>query len=254
MTSKGNAKNSTRELYLDLLVKVLTNMIYGDPSMHPNYRGFQPELRSDGRDWPTVAHTMAGVRRLANLRELAQKVIDEDTPGDFIETGVWRGGCCILMRAVLAANAITSRKVYAVDSFAGLPPPKPHEFSRDEGLNLHLYRELAVPLEEVKANFARYGLLDEQVIFVKGLFQDTLPLLQAGPFALIRLDGDLYESTYIALDALYPKLSPGGFVIIDDYGAVPACQAAVLDYRTRIRTEAPLNIIDWSGVWWQKPL
>jgi hypothetical protein len=254
MTSKGNAKDSPRELYLDLLVKVLTNMIYGDPSMHPNYIGFQPELRSDGRDWPSIAHTMAGVRRLDNLRELAQKVIDEDTPGDFIETGVWRGGCCILMRGILAANAITSRKVYAVDSFDGLPPPKPHEFSHDEGLNLHLYRELAVPLEQVKANFSRYGLLDEQVIFVEGLFQDTLPSLQAGPFALIRLDGDLYESTYIALDALYPKLSPGGFVIIDDYGAVPACQAAVLDYRTRIRIEAPINMIDWSGAWWQKPL
>lgn len=254
MSSKGNAKDSLRELYLGLLVKTLTNMIYGDPSIHPDCIGFfQPELRSEGRDWPKVAHTMAGLRRLENLRELAQRIIDEEIPGDFIETGVWRGGCCILMRAVLAANAIKDRKVYAVDSFDGLPPPNPNEFPHDQGLNLNLYRQLAVSLEQVKENFSRYGLLDEQVIFVKGLFQDTLPTLEAGPFALIRLDGDLYESTYVALEALYPKLSPGGFVIVDDYGAVPACQTAVFDYRTLMGIEEPIDEIDWTGVWWQKP-
>lgn len=243
----------TRELYLDLLIKILTNMIYGDPSIHPaNVGPFQPEFRSEGRDWPTVAHTMVGLRRLENVRDLAQEVIDQGIPGDFIETGVWRGGCCILIRGVLAANAVTDRKVYVADSFEGLPPPKPHLFPQDAGLNLHLSAELAVSLEQVKANFARYGLLDEQVIFVKGLFQDTLHLLDADPFALIRLDGDLYESTYVALGALYPRLSPGGFVIVDDYGAVPACQSAVSDYRTLMGIEAPIHKIDWTGVWWQK--
>ena len=80
-----------------------------------------------------------------------------------------------------------------------------------------------------------------------------MPSLEAGPFALIRLDGDLYESTYVALEALYPKLSPGGFVIIDDYTATNACQAAVQDYRTLMGIEAPIHEIDWTGVWWQKP-
>jgi O-methyltransferase len=254
MTTTKSAKASPRDLYLDLLIKVLANTIYRDPSMHPESIGsFQPELRSEGRDWPKVAHSMAGLRRLENVQELAQRVIDEEISGDFVETGVWRGGCCILMRAVLAANAVTSRKVYVVDSFDGLPPPKPHQFSHDGGLNLHLYPELAISLEQVKDNFSRYGLLDEQVVFVKGLFQDTLPSLQAGPFGLIRLDGDLYESTFVALEALYPKLSPGGFVIIDDYGGVPACQAAVLDYRTRVGIESPIHMIDWTGSWWQKP-
>jgi O-methyltransferase len=255
MATTENAKSSPRELYLGLLIRVLANTIYRDPSMHPESSGdFQPELRSEGRDWPRVAHSMAGLRRLENVQQLAQRVIDEEIPGDFIETGVWRGGCCILMRGVLAVNAITSRKVYVVDSFEGLPPPKPHRFSHDEGLNLHLHLGLAVSLEQVKDNFSRYGLLDQQVVFVKGLFQDTLPSFEAGPFGLIRLDGDLYESTYVALEALYPKLSPGGFVIIDDYGGVPACQAAVLDYRTRMGIESPIHTIDWTGSWWQKPL
>ena len=174
-TNIGSDADSPRELYLDLLVRILTNMIYGDPSAHPDYVGFQPEVRTEGRDWPSVAHTMAGLRRLENLRELTQRILDEEIPGDLLEAGVWRGGCCILMRGVLAANANNLRKVYVVDSFDGLPPPKPHEFPHDEGLNLHLYRQLAVSLEEVKENVSRYGLLDEQVSSSKDSFRTHCP-------------------------------------------------------------------------------
>jgi O-methyltransferase/8-demethyl-8-(2,3-dimethoxy-alpha-L-rhamnosyl)tetracenomycin-C 4'-O-methyltransferase len=242
-----------RELYLDLLIRILTNMIYGDPSTNPMNAGpFQPELRSKGLDWPAVAHTMVGVDRLQNVRELAQRAIDENIPGDFIETGVWRGGCCILMRGILAAHGIKDRKVYAADSFAGLPPPNPELYPQDKGWNLHEHEELAISLEQVKDNFSRYGLLDEQVVFVKGLFNDTLPSLQAGPFSLIRLDGDLYESTYVALEALYPKLSPRGFIIVDDYKLILPCQQAVTDYRARMEITASLQDVDWNAIWWQK--
>ena len=253
-TITRNDPNSQRELYLDLLVKVLTNTIYRDAAMDAGHTGFQTKLREEGRDWPSVAHTMAGVQRLNNLRELAQRVIDEEIPGDFIEAGVWRGGCCILMRGILTANGINDRKVYLADSFAGLPAPNPQDYPHDAGLNLHVHSELAVSVDQVKQNFSSYGLLDDQVVFVKGFFQETLPSLQASPFALIRIDGDLYESTYVALEALYSKLSPGGFIIIDDYGAMPACRASVSDYRARLGIEAPIHTIDWTGVWWQKPL
>jgi O-methyltransferase len=242
-----------RELYLDLLIRILTNMIYGDPSTNPENAGpFQADLRSGGLDWPAVAHTMVGIQRLQNLRELTQRAIDGNIAGDFIETGVWRGGCCILMRAILAVNAIQNRKVYVADSFAGLPPPNPELYPHDEGLDLHVHKELAISLEQVKDNFSRYGLLDDQVVFVKGFFSDTLPSLEAGPFAIIRLDGDLYESTYVALCALYPKLSPGGFVIIDDFKIIPACQQAVFDYRDKHGIAIPIHEIDRCGVWWQK--
>jgi Macrocin-O-methyltransferase (TylF) len=73
------------------------------------------------------------------------------------------------------------------------------------------------------------------------------------PFALIRLDGDLYESTLVALENLYPKLSPGGFVIVDDYGGMPPCRQAVEDYRAKRGITAPITAIDWTGVWWRKP-
>jgi O-methyltransferase len=102
---------STRDLYLDLLIKILANTIYGDASTNPENAGaYRAELRAVGLDWPAVAHTMVGMRRLQNLRELAQRVLEDEITGDFVEAGVWRGGCCILMRGVLAANSVINRR------------------------------------------------------------------------------------------------------------------------------------------------
>lgn len=241
-----------RDLYLDLLCKSLSNLIYGPPPKDPWFDGLFRADAGPGRNRHSPAHTMVGVLRLENVRTLAQRAIDLGIPGHFIETGVWRGGCCILMRGVLAANAVDDRIVYVADSFEGLPPPNPQLFPIDAGDTHHTIPELAVSLDEVKANFARYGLLDEKVTFIKGFFSDTLPKIEAGPFALIRLDGDMYESTYVALQCLYPKLSVGGFVIIDDYGAIAQCRKAVTDYRTEFSIDETMHEIDWTGVWWQK--
>ena len=187
------ATHVARDLYLDLLVKCLSNLIYGPPPSDPWNDGlFRPDAKP-GRDRHSPAHTMVGILRLRNVRELAQRALDLGVSGDFIETGVWRGGCCILLRGVLAANEVTDRKVYVADSFEGVPPPKSYLYPQDTGDTLHTVPELAVSMEEVKANFGRYELLDDQVVFVKGFFSDTLPKLHAGPFALMRLDGDLYE-------------------------------------------------------------
>lgn len=251
-----HAGAKARDLYLDLMVEILLNAIYRDPAINPQRRPlaiepFDPERRAIGRDWPTQAHTMVGRARLENLRELAQRAIIDGIEGDFIETGVWRGGCCILMRAVLAAHGAVDRKVYVADSFAGLPAPNESLYPADAGLDLRGIRELAVSLETVRDNFARYKLLDDQVVFVEGMFSDTLPTLAAGPFALLRLDGDLYESTYVALNSLYARLTPGGFVIVDDYSLEP-CQRAVADFRAQNGITAPLREIDWTGVWWRK--
>jgi O-methyltransferase len=246
---------AARDLYIDLLLRSVVDGIYGDPMPGPWWPGnkFDRPGRAPGTLGPSAAHTMVGVDRLRNLRDLAQAALDEKIPGDFIETGVWRGGCCILMRGMLAANGDGGRKVYVADSFTGVPPPNPERYPADRDSTLHQHRELAVPLDAVKANFDRYGLLDDQVVFVEGLFGDTLPTLQCGSFALIRLDGDLYESTWVALEHLHPKLSPGGYVIIDDYGIAPACRQAVHDYRAQHGIDAPIQQIDRSGVWWRKP-
>ncbi len=242
-----------RTLYLDLLSKILVNSIYRDGSIHPDNNGaYDPERRGVGADWPALAHTMVGEKRLANLRSLVERALNDGIAGDFIETGVWRGGCCILMRGILEAYGIADRKVWVCDSFEGLPDPNPRDFPADDGLFLSQFKELAISLEQVQENFRRYGLLDGQVEFVKGWFSDTLPGLEAGPFAVLRLDGDLYESTIVALESLYPRLSVGGYVIIDDYHVIPQCRDAVTHYRDRHGITDPIHDVDWAGTWWQK--
>ena len=112
--------------------------------------------------------------------------------------------------------------------------------------------EIALSLEEVQELFARYDLLDEQVGFLKGWFKDTLPTAPIERLALLRLDGDLYESTMDALTALYDRLSPGGFVIVDDYYALAACQQAVDEFRAARGADEPLERIDRDSVFWRK--
>ncbi|HUQ77176.1 MAG TPA: TylF/MycF/NovP-related O-methyltransferase, partial [Burkholderiales bacterium] len=94
--------------------------------------------------------------------------------------------------------------------------------------------------------------LDEQVRFLKGWFRDTLPGAPVQRLAVLRIDGDLYESTMDALTHLYPKLQPGGYCIIDDYHDIPACRQAVLDYRERHGIDEEIMTIDWSAIFWRK--
>jgi len=208
--------------------------------------------RMEGRIWPVVAHTMIGLKRLDNLEFCIEQVITNGVPGDLIETGVWRGGATIFMRAVLKTYGVTDRCVWVADSFKGLPAPDTGKYPYDVGDTLHEARELAVSLEDVKANFERYGLLDDQVRFLKGWFRDTLPVAPIERLAVLRLDGDMYESTMDTLVNLYPKLSEGGYAIVDDYGAIPACRQAVHDYRSANRITEKIRNIDWTGAFWQK--
>ena len=156
------------------------------------------------------------------------------------------------MRAALKAHGVKDRTVWVADSFEGLPAPNPEKYPVDAGLKLHEAEFLAVSLETVKNNFRRYGLLDDQVKFLKGWFKDTLPIAPIEKLAVLRLDGDLYESTMDALVNLYPRLSPGGYIIVDDYGAIYQCKKAVSDYRKKHNITEPIIKIDWAGVYWQK--
>ena len=239
-------------LYLDLMKRVLMNSIYRDPNIAEGPTEFDEETRATGSDWPRDAHTMIGLKRLENIQTCAEQVIRDGIPGDFIETGVWRGGACIFMRAILKAHNVTDRFVWVADSFEGLPSPNVEKFPEDDAAWLSTVDYLAVPIETVQANFSAYGLLDDQVKFLKGWFRDTLPSAPVERLALLRLDGDMYESTTDALVNLYPKLSPGGYCIIDDYGAFYSCKKAVHDYREAHEIHEPVQEIDWGGVYWQK--
>jgi hypothetical protein len=109
-----------------------------------------------------------------------------------------------------------------------------------------------VSLDEVKANFEHYGLLDDGVRFLEGWFSDTLPGAPIDRVAVLRVDGDLYESTMDALVNLEPKVSAGGYVIIDDYNGLEACRTAVDEYRKERGIDDTIEEIDWTGVWWRK--
>lgn len=209
------------------------------------------ELRELGHDWPAEAETMIGTRRLDNLHHCIRDVLQTGVPGDLIETGVWRGGATIFMRGALNAYHDTTRAVWVADSFQGLPKPS-GQFAADREADYWKDAHwLAVSLEEVQENFRRYSLLDDRVRFLKGWFKDTLPTAGIERLAVMRLDGDMYESTMDALVPLYPRLSSGGYCIIDDY-ALPECRAAVDDFRTRERITEPIQPIDHWGVFWQK--
>jgi hypothetical protein len=244
-----------RGLYLDLMRDCLTGLIYDDPPLEWKTEGVRPfdrRVREVGMDWPARAHSMIGQKRMLQLQRAAEFVLERGIPGDFIETGVWRGGACVLLRAVLKAHGVTDRRVWLADSFAGLPPPDPEHYPADRGDDLHNYPALAVSVESVRENFARYGLLDEQVVFLKGWFRDTLPTAPIDRLAILRLDGDLYESTIQALSALYDKVSVGGFVIVDDYKMFPNCRAAVTDFRQSRGISDRMYDIDGSAVFWQR--
>jgi O-methyltransferase len=237
--------------YLNLLESALTGSLCEDPSDdHWSDPTFDPNRRMLGRDWPRSAQTMIGTARMRNLRQCCETAILDGVDGDFIETGVWRGGACIFMKGILEAYGDRQRRVFVADSFRGLPPPNVKDFPADANDRHHTLTKLQVTREEVEANFSRYRLLDDRVVFLEGWFKDTLPNAPISKLSVLRLDGDMYESTIQALTVLYPKLSQGGFVIIDDYFLQP-CAQAVTDYRERQSIKSPILPIDNIGVWWR---
>ena len=258
-------------LYVDLLKRVLARDGFSQrqaPARLPE-EGMEPEVREsiaawlDAADlevvhrtppteWPVDAETMLTMPRLDSLVSCVTTVVGDGVPGDLIETGVWRGGACILMRGVLKALGEASRTVWVADSFQGLPKPDAGRYPADDGDLFWTVDALAVSLADVMVNFERYGLLDDRVRFLPGWFEDTLPSAPIERLAILRLDGDMYGSTMQALETLYPKLSVGGFAIVDDFGAVPGCRAAVGDYRAAHGITEPLSHTDYTEVVWRK--
>ena len=264
------------QLYLDLLKRSLTRTLgsryelaapgrrwkalaYLPAQRWLARRGFAlvrespPGVREEGRDLPADAETMIGLARLDQLEAAVRTIVAEDVPGDLLEAGVWRGGAGILMRATLLALGDEARSVWLADSFEGLPKPDAERYPADAGDVHWKFPELAVGLAEVQANFERYGLLDERIRFLEGWFRDTLPNAPVERLALLRLDGDLYESTIVTFESLYDRVSPGGFVVVDDYEAVRKTRQAVDDFRALRGITTPLERIDWTGVYWRKP-
>ena len=271
--------NSPSEMYLELLKRVLTGLVRPQQLAETPLpevaraiphreavenaltdfgfavaRRVSPDLpgRVNGTEWIPDGDSMIGLFRLDNIQQCLKTVIDDNVPGDFIETGVWRGGACIFARACLAAYGDANRTVWVADSFRGLPPPTPHKYPADLG-DLHsTHPELSVSREQVADNFRKYGLLDDRVKFLEGWFKDTLAPAPIEKLAVMRLDGDMYESTMDALNGLYDRLSVGGFAIIDDYRLHEPCARATEDFRKSKGITETIVPVDKSGVYWRR--
>jgi O-methyltransferase len=251
---------------INILKRALTGTIYNE-ELYDKYisgdltedektkilsTGIEDSYVNDGRVIPTKGETMLGLPRLNNFQWCIEQAIANEIEGDIIETGVWKGGACILAAAVV--RSMESRKiVFVADSFEGLPKPE-DVYPEDANDPHHTIDFLKVSLSEVKQNFAKYGLLNNQVIFIEGFFKDTLPdSPQIEKLSVLRLDGDMYSSTIEVLEALYDKLSVGGYLIVDDF-FLPACRKAVEDFREKRNITDEIVTIDWTGVYWIKTL
>ncbi len=305
----------SKHLYIDLVKRSVANILYEDrpvlfydqfikgTGLPELAREFNLERRVHGEDEPTQAHTMVGIKRLENLQQCIEDVIANNIPGDLIETGSYRGGATIFMRAVLKAHQVVNRRVFVCDAFlpmkGDLPPwflmpllqgvaavpgrtnknrlfafleslPQEKrafpvcENPNDDWIDYCLWSLRRHPKDvncgdttsraHVESRFARYGLLDDQVVFLEGFFADTLPNAPIEKLSLIRLDGDTYESTRDGIENLYPKLSPGGYCIIDDFNAFDGCKRAVTEYREKNNIQEPIVAIDNIAVFWKKSL
>jgi O-methyltransferase len=280
----AEAEGPLRRRYLDLLKRTLVNLVYAEDALRldaalsgmpgadrlarqrllRDVRYERPDAyaevvatkREGGLDgfWGArLAHTMIGLDGLENLERCAHRVFADGVPGDFLEAGVCHGGASIFLRALQVAYGESDRVMWLADSFAGVPPPT-HEVDREHGLDLTEERVpwMAAGLDAVRDNFETYDLLSDGVRFLPGLFADTLPDAPVEKLAILRLDGDLYESTSDALEALYDRVSEGGYVIVDDYGCLEPCRLAVDEFIAKRGLDVELNRVDWTRVCWRK--
>lgn len=208
--------------------------------------------------------TMLSEQRLDNIIDLTTRVLEAGIPGDLIECGVWQGGGSILMKSVLAAYG-SAKTLFCADSFVGLPAKDVTDEMEDLAKDaqgrtrpMELAGDLSVGgAQTVIRNFENFKMMDSNVKFLVGWFNETLPVAPVQQLALLRMDGDMYSSTISILDSLYHKVAPGGYIIIDDYGYWPQCKKAVHDWfdgHGQSEVLKGINVIDDTGVWFRKPL
>lgn len=243
--------DANRDAYIDLIKRTITNYTYLGGEASP--QSFRSVTHYDvpNAQWKIEPLARPATLLTRNQLDLIERCVvtvqERGVAGDFIEAGVWRGGVIILLRALLNAYGIADRKVFAADSFAGIP-----KNARAVGDPVDQWPDRWIASQEdVRQNIKRFGLLDGRVKFVPGFFADSLKTLENEKFALMRLDSDSYDSVEESLVYLYPLLSSGGIVIIDDWHLV-GCKQAVLNYRTRHGIKAELKMFD-GNAYWVKP-
>lgn len=212
--------------------------------------------------WKVCLHAQQNYASLSNVYDLTELIENNRLPGAIVECGVWRGGCAAVMAAV-AAKARSHRRIWLFDSFEGMPEASSEDIGEDaQCLSGNLRSGRLVPIgtnvasiDEVRnLLFNTLRLEENNVTIVRGWFQNTVPEYQSriGPIAILRIDGDWYESTRVCIENLYDNVVDGGYVIIDDYGFFPGCKKAVDEFVERRALKARLTAIDYSRVYFKK--
>jgi len=189
--------------------------------------------------------TMIGCRRGRTLFRLAAAVVRTEVPGALVDCGVWNGGSTALLAA-----AAPRRDVWAFDSFEGLPAP-----GAEDGDDAAQWQASCVGREENVVEAFRRFAAPQQLRVVKGWFEDSLPqhAQRIGPIAVLHADGDWYSSVRVTLDSLYDSISPGGYVVVDDYSVWSGARRAVDEFRSVNGIDAPLQRAEASA-YWRKPV
>jgi hypothetical protein len=250
----------SRSAYQEMLKDFVTGLVYGKEeksvlaklgNLKLNIFEYEESLREGGLDWTYLGSTMTGIQRINNVQYLISQVVQNNIPGDYLEAGVWRGGSSVFARGVLRSLNQGHRKSYVCDSFQGLPAGDKNLHPDDKNWDKTPY--LSVSDIVVATSFREAALLDENVIFARGFFNHTMKPLakQINSLAILRLDGDMYESTVDVLYHLYDKLSLGGYVIMDDWDNFPS-QFACLDFFAAHKFDPDIVRIDKVSVYWQK--
>ena len=201
---------------------------------------------------------MGGRRALENAFDLTLEADKKKVSGALVECGVAEGGTAAMMALSNRSIGLMSREKWFFDSFEGLPEPTKNDYVGDR--TGHFIRPLPKgsclgKIEQVsELFFDQLGFSPDDVHLVKGWFQDTLPVHRhsIGPICILRLDGDWYESTKVPLENLFDQVSPGGFVIVDDYSTCFGSRRAVDEFRLSRGIVSPLVPDGRGGVWFEK--
>ncbi len=202
-------------------------------------------------------YTITSADRMYALYKAVEYVVGAGIPGDLVECGVLRGGNPMIMAYTLLKEKRMDRNIYLYDTFAGASEPtekdiktlsgrpakKTWEKCQKESFNEWMY----APIEEVKKNVLSVSYPSEKIFFVKGMVEKTIPSIMPSKISILRLDTDFYESTYHELKHLFPLLSKGGVLIIDDYGDFTGAKRAVDKYLKENNIKILLNILDGTA-------
>jgi len=265
-TKKYNEVNSKYPVYFDFCKRILSDSL-SNKDIHSKFFNnlkslseqeiiSATEQKPDIKELtgviskPKTAHTKIGLMRLENLQFCIEDILKNRIDGELMETGVWRGGSTIFMRLILKKYGINHKTVFVADSFEGLPKPNVNKYPKDVTNKRYTFDPMKVSLEDVKNNFNHYGVLDNQVKFLKGWFKDTLKEPPFDKLSILRLDGVMYGSTWDVLENVYDKVTVGGYIIVDDY-RLPSCKAAIDDFRSKFNIEEPILPIDGQGIYWK---